>query len=151
MDGRQRLCWIRRAGGAHLVEERSVRAVIDRARRPPVLAPDLEEAERHGVFVARLGPRREAPEDDWRSWRGADLTAPPEEQRLGAAGWWSINPLARAGFRGLAGLGVLQPFVAVVAGIAVVGAEVVGLVQDPESSRAAGPPWVTWPLDRIAE
>lgn len=87
---------VRRAGGARLVRERSVRAVIDRARQPPAPTPDLEEARRQGVFVARLGPCRETPEEDWRTWRGADLTAAPEEQRLAASGWWSLNALARS-------------------------------------------------------
>jgi len=163
---------VRRAGGARLVRERSVRAVIDRARQPPTPTPDHEEARRHGVFVARLGPCRETPEEDWRAWRGADLTAAPEEQRLAASGWWSLNALARAGFRGLAEGGVRQPFVGVLAGIAVVGAEIVGLTQDRESPHgrrcrfelapptgdwyaqlegrqllaSPGPPWVTWPL-----
>ncbi len=155
---------VRRAGGARLVRERSVRAVIDRSRQHPTPTPDLEEAKRHGVFVARLGPCRETPEEDWRTWRGADLTAAPEEQRLAASGWWSIDAVARAGFRGLAQGGVRQPFVGV--------AEIVGLTQDRESLRgrrcrfdlapptgdwyeqlrgrqlltSPGPPWVTWPL-----
>ena len=126
---------VRRAGGARLVRERSVRAVIDRARRSPTLTPDLEEAKRQGVFVARLGPCRETPEEDWRTWRGADLSAAPEEQRLAASGWWSLDTVARAGFRGLAGVGARQPFVGVLAGIAVLGAEIVGLTQDRDSPR----------------
>jgi hypothetical protein len=61
---------VRRAGGAHLVEERSVRAVMERATQPPVSGAALAEARQAGIFTARLGPRRETPDEEWRSWRG---------------------------------------------------------------------------------
>lgn len=166
---------VRRAGGAHLVEECSVRAVIARAAQQPRPGPALAEALHEGIFTARLGPRRETPDEEWRSWRGADLTRPLEEQLLGAAGWWSISWITRAGYAGLAGAGYLLPFVGVVAGIAVVGAEVTGIIRDPATPRgrrcrfelrpagpwydelrgrqlltSPGPPWVTLHAGRIA-
>jgi hypothetical protein len=62
----------------------SVRAVIERAHRPVGSEDCYDAARRAGAFVGRLGPRRATPEDDWRSWRGVDLAAPGEEQRLAA-------------------------------------------------------------------
>lgn len=147
---------VRRAGGAHLVEERSVWAVTERAAQAPVPNSALDDALRTGVFTARLGPRRATPDEGWRSWRGADLAAPEEEQLLAASAWWSLTHVTRAVF-------------------AVLGAEITGVTRDPASSQSRrcrfelapsgpwyeelhgrrvlttpGPPWVTLTADRIA-
>jgi hypothetical protein len=166
---------VRRAGGTHLVAERSVKAVIERAGEAPTGTAALEEAWRAGVFTVRLGPRRDTPEDGWRDWRGADLTAPTAEQLLAASGWWAVSWITQAVFVVEARAGFLMPFVGTIAGIAVVGAEITGVTRDPTPARgrwcrfdlrppgpwfddlhgrqlltAPGPPWVTLPLGRIA-
>jgi hypothetical protein len=159
-----------RAGGAHLVEDHSVRAVIERAHRPMGSEDSYDAARRAGAFVGRLGPRRATPEDDWRSWRGVDLAAPGEEQLLAAAGWWQVSIPTRVLLTVRAERGDLVPFIGVVAGLAVVGGEVAGVagrrpghdarwlrfdltlpgswfeeLQGRRIGPRTGPPWFTWP------
>lgn len=157
-------------GGAHLVEEHSVRAVIERAYRPMGSEADYDTARRAGAFVGRLGPRAATPEDVWRTWRGVDLAAPGEEQRLAASGWWQVSIPTRVLLTVRAERGDLIPFMGVVAGLAVVGGEVVSVAgrrpghdgrwvrfelaeagawfEELRGRRVgprSGPPWFTWP------
>ena len=159
-----------RARGAHLVEERSVRVVIERAYQPMASEEAYDTARRAGAVVGRLGPRRATPEDDWRSWRGVDLTAPDVQQRLAASGWWQVSIPTRVPLTARAERGDPIPFMGVVAGLAVVGGEVVSVggrragcdgrwlrsglaeagawfeeLRGRRVGPRSGPPWFTWP------
>ena len=156
-----------RTSGAILYPEDRVDAVVAHALRP---LGDLDPRCDRGMFVGRLGPRTPTPDDDWRAWRGADLTASVAEQLAAASGWWRMSSPTRVLLRARAEREGFVPFAGTVAGIAVVGGEVTDLSSaggpSPLSTRlelrpagdwfaevhgrqlwlgSAGGPWYGWP------
>jgi hypothetical protein len=94
-----------------------------------------------GMFVGRVGPRKEVPtadrKPDTRTWQGADLSAPVEEQRDGVRMYWRIAPLSRLCMEQLVRRRGFVPFVATVSGFVVVGGDITGLEAGP---RGVAPP-----------
>jgi len=89
--------------------------VADLARRP--YADEVALARRVAparILIIQQGKHTRAPHDGrdggWRSWLGADLSAPAAEQRLALCGWWDIaEPDQVAGM-----VGVVAGFVGVI-------------------------------------
>lgn len=156
-----------RTRGAHLYETSRVDRVIEDADRPigPVSAACAD-----GVFVGRLSRRRPTPEDDWRGWRGADLTAPCSEQRAAASGWWRMSAITAVVLKLRVEASDFVPFVGAVSGLAMLGAEIVDIHTEavlgrPDRTRfelraagawfealagrrldgPTGSPWYQWP------
>jgi hypothetical protein len=92
------------------------------------------------IFVARVAPRTPDVASDWRTWRGADVLAPREEQLDAVRAWWHL------GFRmevltGAVGRAKGVPFVVTCGGLVVLGAEIVDLDEElrkPPSRQGAG-------------
>jgi len=164
-----------RRRGVLLYDEQAVRRLLVE----PVDIATLSEDCWGGMFVGRVGPRTDvsgdpSPSDPrqsehrqsaGRQWRGADLTAPMEEQRDGVRMYWRIAPLSRLCMEQLVRRRGFVPFVATVSGFVVVGGDITGLQPGPsgvaltlaEPSEwfeplrgarfvtGAGGPWAWWP------
>jgi hypothetical protein len=154
-----------RRRGVLLYDEQAVRRLLVE----PVDIATLSEDCWGGMFVGRVGPRTNAPDElsqsEIRQWRGADLTAPMEEQRDGVRMYWRIAPLSRLCMEQLVRRRGFVPFVATVSGFVVVGGDITGLQPGPsgvaltlaEPSEwfeplrgarfvtGAGGPWAWWP------
>ena len=158
-----------RTRGATLYDADAIDALVDHAR-VTITPEDAPGVCRRGVFVGRLGPRRPTPQDDWRSWRGADASAPLREQLDAASAWWRLALMTRI----LIGILVEQdgyvPFLGTVASFVLVGGEITDARAGPASagdratrlelrpagrwfatferrriSGPAGGPWYGWP------
>ena len=115
-----------------LVERvRACRALEEGATAEWGLAPECRE----GIFVARVRPR-EPEVSTRRSWKGADMTAPTDEQLDAVRMWWRVATLTRIWFRFRIGRDGFVPFVATVGGFVTLGAEMIGL----ESAWLEGEP-----------
>lgn len=112
-----------RTSSAHLVDERRVKAVIDRARHPVEPSPEWLEACAGEIFVGRIGPDR------------TDLRAPTTEQLAAAGGPWRCSIWTLMWWRVRAERGDRVPFVGLVAGLAVVGGEIAGVTVTPTTGR----------------
>jgi len=151
-----------RSRGALLYDGGAVKRLLVDPVDPGALSVDCWD----GMFVGRVGPRRAAP-DEFRQWRGADLTAPVAEQRDGVRMYWRIAPLTNFCIARMIERRGFVPFVATVSGFVVVGGDTTGLqiagdgrgvvmtLTDPtewfEPLRGgrfvtpAGGPWAWWP------
>jgi hypothetical protein len=111
-----------RTRGALLYDEAAVRRLLVE----PVDQTRVDERCWDGMFVARVGPRKEAADEN-RSWQGADLTASIDEQRDGVRMYWRIAPLTRLCIARMVEVRGYVPFVATVSGLVVVGGDMTGL------------------------
>ena len=149
-----------RSRGALLYDEASVKQLLVDPVDPGALSMDCWD----GMFVGRVGPRRAA-QDEYRQWRGADLTAAVAEQRDGVRMYWRIAPLTYMCIQRLVERRGFVPFVATVSGFVVVGGNITGLQGGPRGVAlmlaeptgwfeplrggrfvtGAGGPWAWWP------
>jgi hypothetical protein len=116
-----------RIGGLLLYDSARVEELISRVDASPELGRDaLNPIFTWGIFTARVGPRR-AELSPYRTWKGADMTAPTSEQLDGARMWWQMSSLTRVLIKSRVQRDGFFPFLATVAGFVVVGADIVGL------------------------
>ena len=115
-----------RTRSAHLYPAAAVEALADRARHPVGLG-EVDPLCLDGVFVARLSPRRPDPGCVWRTWRGADMSAPEDEQRRAASAWWRISLVNRIRSSVYLEQRCFLPFLGTVGGFVVLGADIVGV------------------------
>lgn len=121
-----------RVRNALLYRADEVRAALDRTAHPCEIAARVDRP----VFVARMAPREADPESSWRTWRGADVLAPRNEQVDAARAWWHLGDRLYALVRALASAKGM-PFVVTCGGIVVLGAEIVGMDRELEAEGMA--------------
>lgn len=116
---------------ALLYEADAVREVLGRMD-PPC---EIRVRTSRPIFVARVAPRQDDPDNPWRDWRGADVLAPRSEQLDAVRGWWHVGFRLEALLRGV-GKHRGVPFVGTCGGIVVLGAEILGI--DDSLTEAGG-------------
>lgn len=117
-----------RAAGASLYDADNVSALLERRL---LTAGDLDPACQEEMFLARVSPRAAHGERP-PGWRGADLTAPPAEQRAAIRSGWRLSPYARLRIRLRVERDGFMPLVATVCGFVVLGADLVAACPDDE-------------------
>lgn len=122
-----------RTRGALLYEAAEVHAAVERALDPPISG----WADGAATFVGRVAPRTPEPDSTWRTWRGADLTAPAGEQRDAVRAWWHLSIWTQVWIGSMSRKKGFFPFIATVSGFVAVGADIVSLDQslDGEADR----------------
>jgi hypothetical protein len=116
-----------RIGGLVLYESARVEELVALVGSAPEPDPrSLAPICRGGIFVARVGPRREE-SSPWRTWRGADMTAPMSEQLDAVRRWWHMSPYTRILFEARVERNGYLPFLVTVSGFVVLGADVVAI------------------------
>lgn len=116
-----------RIRSAMLYDADAVAAAVGRAANPCKIRSRSDRP----IFVARIAPRTPDPDSTWRSWRGADTTAPVQEQRDAARAWWFLGARTQILTEAI-GQAKGMPFVVTCGGIVVHGAEITGFDADLE-------------------
>ena len=115
----------RRVGSALAYEADAVREAL-RRMDPPC---EIRVRTSRPIFVARVAPRMPDLSSAWRTWRGADVLAPREEQLDAARAWWHLGFRLEVLTRAV-GQAKGVPFVVTCGGVVVLGAEIVDLDRD---------------------